>query len=142
MTLPTVSPAVAALNPGVFSAPLVPIPEGTAQTESERDLQRLCELDLSRRGIPFLHLSYRAREKAGWPDLTFVRPNNSNVADIPGIPWAIELKSATGRLSKEQERLLADLSGSGWRTAVVRDFAEWRRVVFNEQSTERPKGEQ
>jgi hypothetical protein len=51
----------------------------------ERDLQRLCEQELNRRGIAYLHLSPMAREKIGWPDLVFA---------VAGVPMAVELKAA------------------------------------------------
>lgn len=100
------------------SLPDVPMYDKGA-VQMERDLQRLCELELSRRGIVYMHLSPRAREKAGWPDLTFC---------YRGVPFAIELKSRNGVLSEHQERLIADMGGekNGWRTAVIRSYEEFR----------------
>lgn len=87
---------------------------------TEGQLQRLCESELSRRGIVFLHLSFRAREKIGWPDLTFC---------LEGRPMAVELKSASGRLSPEQEALLGRMKANGWQTHVVRDFDAFRTLL-------------
>lgn len=108
-------------DPMKLSEPVV-VDEGK-QTGLEKELQRLCEHDLSARDIWYLHLSPRAREKIGCPDLLFV---------IQGVAWAVELKSATGVLNKEQEANMEQMSKNGWRTAVVRSFAEWRKVVFGE----------
>jgi len=90
------------------------------EVKREADLQRACESLLMRRGIPFLHLSHRAREKAGWPDLTFV---------IDGVPYAVELKSATGKLTVEQEQMLKAMDRHGWRTHVVRDYKTFVEII-------------
>lgn len=89
--------------------------ERAAKIEAGREavLQRLCEQELSRRGIVFLHLSPRAREKKGWPDLTFA---------LAGRPFAVELKMLGGRLSEDQQRLLARMAVNGWQTHVIRSF--------------------
>jgi len=79
----------------------------------ENALQRLCELELNRRGIKYLHLSYRAREKAGWPDLTFA---------LPGRPMAVELKTATGKPSNVQIEMLSSMKANGWETYVLREL--------------------
>lgn len=80
---------------------------------AEKVLQRDCENWLRLHGVEALHLSHRAREKSGWPDLTFA---------IDGRPYAVELKTATGRLSTDQERVLSRLKANGWQTAVVRSL--------------------
>ena len=120
--------------------PPLPPPDDGKQTGLERDLQRLCEQELSRRGIWWLHLSPRAREKAGVPDLLFtiwtdmeLRPILGNdCREQFGQGWAIELKTATGRLSAEQKTTLERMAQNGWRTAVVRSYEEFREVVFGE----------
>ena len=99
--------------------PDVPVfPAGAIKME--RDLQRLCEMELSRRGIVYMHLSPRAREKAGWPDLTFA--NN-------GRPYAIELKGPVGVLADHQSRLLMAMAANGWQTAVVRSYEQFRAIL-------------
>jgi len=130
-----------AANPDLYPPPL-PEPDTGKQTGLERDLQRLCEQELSRRGILwYLHLSPRAREKAGVPDLIFSVPCHSKEVcewigapcpDTWVTPWAIELKTATGRLSEAQKRTLSDMEADGWHTAVVRSYEEFREVVFGE----------
>jgi hypothetical protein len=79
----------------------------------EKQLQALCECELYRRGLAFLHLSPRARERVGWPDLTFV---------IGGTPFAVELKAAAGVVSEEQEACLSLMAENGWRVAVIRSI--------------------
>lgn len=96
--------------------------ERRAQSEAaeEAGLQKLCEQELNRNGIAYLHLSPRAREKKGWPDLTFV---------VNGIPVAVELKSATGTLSADQKAILDQMERNGWKVAVVRNFDGFNGVL-------------
>jgi hypothetical protein len=89
----------------------------------EKQLQTLCESELHRRGVAFLHLSPRARERVGWPDLTFV---------IGGIPFAIELKSADGVVSEEQEACLSLMAENGWRVAVIRSMEAFLGFINQE----------
>ena len=99
--------------------PLMPADEKRMKKNSaklEKDLQRLCEQELSRRNIVYLHLSPMAREKQGWPDLVFASA---------GIPCAVELKSATGKLSDDQQKTLALMARNGWITAVIRTFTDF-----------------
>ena len=91
---------------------------------AEKELQGLCEQELSRRGIVYLHLSFRAREKIGWPDLTFV---------IAGRPYAIELKTATGRLAFDQAAMLNRMEGNGWHTHVCRSFERFVEIITEEK---------
>lgn len=89
--------------------------------QAEKDLLRLCKQELSRRGVRVVHhLSHRAREHAGYPDLTFV---------IQGVPMACELKTRRGVVSAEQEAALAAMRLDGWRTMVCRTFDHFRRWV-------------
>jgi hypothetical protein len=50
----------------------------------------------------------------GWPDLLLWSPRQ------PGRHIAAELKSATGKLTPEQEQVLADLAAAGFETYVWR----------------------
>jgi hypothetical protein len=95
-----------------MSADLVSMPE--------RELQALCEQELSRRGVAFLHLSPRAREKVGWPDLVFA---------LHGTPCAVELKAASGTLSPEQRACLSQMRENGWTVAVIRSMEAFLRFV-------------
>ena len=92
---------------------------------AEKKLQRLCEQELSRRGIEYIHLSFRAREKRGYPDLTFA---------FNGIPVAVELKSATGKLSPDQVKVLQRMERNGWRTYLVRSFKQFQELLNDCQS--------
>lgn len=92
----------------------------------ERDLQRQCETYLTRHAIEYLHISHRAREKKGWPDLTF---------SVDGTPMAIELKTATGTLSDDQVRVLAAMRRNGWSVHVVRSYQEFVLVVESARLT-------
>ena len=89
---------------------------------SERDLQRLCERELSRRGIAYLHLRTKQQAAAcpGWPDLTFA---------INGIAIACELKSPSGKLSIEQESTLTCMRLNGWHVNIVRNFDHFRHLL-------------
>ena len=93
---------------------------------AEKELQRLCEQELSRRFITYLHLSFRAREKKGWPDLAFVLPTEWGE---PGIPWAVELKTASGIVSKDQKTMLHDMELNGWQVRVIHSFEDFRKIL-------------
>ena len=97
------------------------------EARQERELQTLCERELNRRGIAYLHLSPRARERAGWPDLVFV---------VEGIPYAVELKTAAGRLTPEQRQMLQGMAANGWRTHVVRDFESFHALLTHRRRHE------
>jgi len=90
------------------------LPEEAAakhEARQKRELQRLCEQELSRRGIVYPHLSPRAREAAGWPDLTFA---------LGGRPVAVQVRTKSGKLSPNEVELLAAMRANGWRVYVVR----------------------
>jgi hypothetical protein len=91
-----------------------------ADDKAEADLQRLCEQALGLQGIYFLHLSPRAREKAGHPDLTFA---------LDGRPIAVELKSATGKLSEDQIRVLSQMKRNGWEVYLLTAFEAFRILL-------------
>ena len=95
---------------------------------AEKDLLRLCKQQLSRCGVRVVHhLSHRAREHAGYPDLTFV---------LRGVPMACELKTKRGVVSAEQEATLAAMRRDGWRTMVCRTFDHFRQWVSCEGGDE------
>jgi hypothetical protein len=88
-----------------------PVRESVLQKEAERWLRD--------HGTEFLHLSYRAREKRGWPDLTFC---------WRGKPCAVEFKSHDGELTREQMECLDRMDANCWRVKVCRsmpEFLEW-----------------
>ena len=101
--------------------------ETTADRQAEKELQGQCEARLRRDGIEFLHLSPRAREKKGWPDLTFAlrMPTSCKTCFVhyhEPRPVAVELKTATGRISEDQKRTLGRMAGNGWQVRVARDY--------------------
>jgi hypothetical protein len=92
------------------------------EAQEEAPLQRLCEQELYRRGIMAHHLSFRAREQTGYPDLTFV---------IAGKPFAVELKTATGKLSEAQAWMLGRMKENGWNCHVCRSFEQFQIILDN-----------
>ncbi len=87
------------------------------EVRAEKDLLRMCKQELGRRGVRVVHhLSHRAREHAGYPDLTFV---------LQGVPMACELKTARGVVSADQEATMAAMRLDGWSTMVCRSFDEF-----------------
>ena len=94
----------------------------------EKLLQLLCEAELSLRGCRVIHhLSNRARESAGYPDIT---------ACLEGIPIACELKVKGNTTSADQEATLAAMRLDGWNVRVCwsfDDFREWLDGLQNDQ---------
>lgn len=86
----------------------------------EKELQRLAELELGRREIWYLHLSPRAREKRGCPDI---------ICCVRGRFVGIELKSAIGRLSESQVKNLEHIRECDGHTAVVRTMTEFIELL-------------
>ena len=97
-----------------------------ADEKQEKQLQTTCENLLRLRGIEYLHLSFRAREKCGWPDLVFALPQGD---DRPGIPMAVELKTARGRLSDDQVKVLTRMQANGWCVRIIRSFEDFKRLL-------------
>ena len=87
-----------------------------ADDKAEKELQSLCERELSRNEIAYLHISFRAREKAGWPDLVFA---------LDGRPIAVELKAKGGKLSPDQVKMLTMMKKNGWEVYVLRAFQDF-----------------
>ena len=95
---------------------------------AEKDLLRICQQELSRRGVRVVHhLSHRAREHAGYPDMTFV---------LRGVPMACELKTKRGVVSAEQEATLAAMRLDGWHTMVCRSFDHFRRWLDSKEGAQ------
>ncbi len=114
------SESVRRRNPELFGRQEARQTGGKLAAAQEKQLQSQCESLLMRQGIAYLHLSPRAREQKGWPDLTFV---------VRGVPHAVELKSAQGKLSDDQRRVLAQMEVNGWRVHVVRRYEAFRDIV-------------
>jgi hypothetical protein len=64
----------------------------------------------------------RQGAKAGVPDIMILEPTEY------GFGLAIELKSAKGRVRKEQTKWLTDLADRGWCTAICRDLQSVRNA--------------
>lgn len=95
----------------------------------EREMQAALSNWLTQHGIVSFHLSPRAREKVGWPDLTFA---------VAGHPLAIEIKSASGQLTQDQRRVMRAMAGNGWQVYVFRpagDEPEFRVLRTFEEFT-------
>ena len=110
-------------------------PASKHDVKLEKDLQGLCENELHRKGYAFLHLSIFAREKSGWPDLVFSLRRRGGVQGI-GIPCAVELKSATGKLSAEQIKMLTRMKNDGWAVFVMRNFDTFRDLLLGHMPEE------
>ena len=57
----------------------------------------------------------------GFPDLTVIKPD--------GTVWFIELKTATGRLSKMQEHTINRLEENNANVAICRSLEEFKTLV-------------
>ena len=106
-------------------------PISKVDAKAEKELQAQCETLLRWRDIAALHLSYRAREKKGWPDLVFC-------IRIGGESWpcAVELKCATGKLSQDQRDMLTAMKANGWHTYVLRDYDTMIALLDGERPDE------
>jgi hypothetical protein len=127
---PNASKGFLELNAHLLNPPPAPFNDKTAAEfcdqaqgcNQEAELQDLCEKELHRRGIPYIHLSPKAREAIGWPDLTFPRP-------CDGKACAVELKSKTGVATKEQLDTLLMFRGCNAVGEVVRTFDRFVQIV-------------
>jgi hypothetical protein len=82
------------------------------------------------RGWPVWHDRSRKVNEAGWPDLFIFKPEGQMIL--------IELKSANGRLRKEQQRLRLQLNWLGYTVHVVKSFKKFIDVVKSQPgNTER-----
>ena len=86
----------------------------------ESILQAHCDLDLRRRGITALHIPPTERCRIGWPDIVFA---------VKGVPFAIELKNATGKPSAAQRETLIAMRRDGWQAWIVRSLDALRWVI-------------
>lgn len=94
--------------------------------KAEKALQKQCEGWLRYHDIEFLHLSFRARERIGWPDLVFANPFDN------GRMYAVELKSAQGKLTEEQRNCLDRLGRNGAKTLLIRSLDEFIAEARND----------
>jgi hypothetical protein len=129
---PNASKSFTALNPSILDRPKAEFTEADRRAAgelcdmasfkgAEKELQKLCEHELTRRNIPFLHLSFKAREKVGWPDLCFCRQD--------GRFCGIELKAANGKVSEAQAQTIERIRQLGGVGEVVRSYEQFRKIL-------------
>ena len=94
------------------------------EVKVERELHKLIVNELLRRGIFFIHsrMDKRSTSARGTPDFCLV---------VHGVPIAIECKTETGQLSKEQELVRAQMEANGWHYYVVRSFEAFKGPLLH-----------
>jgi hypothetical protein len=99
--------------------------QGAYDGRYEHELQRLCEQELSRRGMVFLHLRTKQQAAAcpGLPDLV-IFPGN-------GFVLFVELKSFTGKLEEDQVKMHTKLAACGYYVAIARTFDRFVELLEN-----------
>ena len=93
----------------------------TNEPKLEKELLKLCCNELSRRDLYYFHLSPKAREKAGIPDLVFCGPD--------GKFYGVELKTRLGRLRHEQELAIYHIRRNGGISDVCRTYEQFIQVL-------------
>lgn len=124
----------AKLQQAVVPAPMEPAVASKAELKAERDIQSDVTNYLTLHEIVFDQAPWgkKSRKRIGWPDLTFsYRPAGQRY----GIPVAMEVKTATGKLSPDQRALHPKLALNGWRVVVVRSVADVQ-ALFREIDAE------
>ena len=93
----------------------------------ERELHKLIANELLRRVIFAIHsrMDRKSTQALGTPDWCFV---------VAGKPVAVECKTATGQLTKEQKAVSVLMMHNGWCYNVVRSFDEFRCVIHGHLS--------
>lgn len=81
-----------------------------------------------------LHIPGHAGRSAGKADIEGLMGNGSAT---PGRYFALEVKSATGRATREQREFLAAVREVGGIGATVRSFEDVKSVLFGEIDPER-----
>ena len=89
---------------------------------AEKELHKLIWAELTRRGIVVIHsrMDRKSTTAKGIPDFCFVYDR---------LPFAIEVKTATGQLTREQKTTMELMERNGWQTAVVRSFDEFLKLL-------------
>ncbi len=85
----------------------------------EQHLQASVEELLQLRGWKYMHHHDSRRSVPGWPDIFACRGTRA---------VAIEIKTATGRVSREQTEWILALRLAGVEAMVVRLPADWAKV--------------
>ena len=80
------------------------------------------------------HVAYRAKQKrlavtAGWPDLEIFVPRSAWLDPGAWAPIFFEVKTAKGRVSKNQARVIKSLTQLGCYVSVVRSIDDADAVL-------------
>jgi Holliday junction resolvase len=86
----------------------------------ETHLQAAVEAELRLRGRKYMHHHDSRRSVRGWPDVFAVKGSRS---------VAIEIKTMTGCVSREQAEWLDALNVAGIEALVVRLPRDWARIA-------------
>lgn len=88
----------------------------------EKNLHKLIWAELTRRGIVVIHsrMDRKSTTIKGLPDFCFVHYS---------VPYAIEVKTQTGQLTREQKITMQRMALNGWMTHVVRSFDEFLDIL-------------
>lgn len=92
------------------------------EAQAEKELQReICQY-LRLKHIQFINppMNKRSILPEGWPDFTFA---------YKGKPIALECKTATGKLSREQAAMHLLLMADGWLVRTVRTLQEVKEIL-------------
>ena len=113
--LPASDPLAAAASVAKPSLPTTPC---IAETKEERAIHTLICQELNRREIPYIHasMSKRSTLPVGWPDFTIF---------MKTAAWFAEIKTETGKLSKEQVECIGQLKDRGFHVCTPRSFQEF-----------------
>lgn len=92
--------------------------------DPEKELQRKIERFCEENRFYYFHDRSRGENKPGHPDLVVALTNGRTL-------W-LELKSQTGRLTKDQKRIRLMLMALGHEFHVVRSFKRFLEVIHRE----------
>lgn len=96
------------------------------EARAEKELQREIAQYLRLQGIQFINppMNKRSMLPEGWPDFSLA---------YKGKPIALECKTATGKLSREQAAMHLLLMADGWTVKTVRSLDEVRNLLKETQ---------
>jgi hypothetical protein len=115
-----VSEAIRRLNPELYGRPVESCPE---PMKSEADLHYAIMDECCARGWIFLHgsMAERTHRTAGEPDFIILASG--------GRTFLVECKSATGKLSPDQQAMRAHAAKLGHTIHIVRSMEEFLKAV-------------
>lgn len=106
----------------------VPVHPALAGThESEKALQEQVANWLRQHNVWFCRsrMDRKTSNGLGTPDFLFAWPCN----EAGAIPVGVECKSATGKLTPDQERVRCEMHECGWFHFVIRSLSELREAL-------------